>query len=148
MKSLTLLALTLLAVSAVHGTKMLRQLTLGSFPTDISVCDDVPDSGIQAFQGTWDAKPTKASTISVHIDGTVTNDMTITTIQVATTFDGNVVQTDKFPLGKDYKSGDNFHWDYKQYLPGFTPSGDYTLRITFLDAAGTSNGCAAAKLTL
>merc|ERR1712166_125764 len=142
MKAFTLLAIAMCAISAVQTSKMLRQITLGSVPADIAVCSDVPDSNIQQFQGVWDVAPAKATTISVHMDGTVIADMTITTIQVATSFGGTVVQTDKFAYGKDLKAGDNMHWDYKQYLPGFTPSGDYSLRITFLDASAKSNGCA------
>merc|ERR1711935_7443 len=148
MRVIALLAITLCAISAVHPSKMLRQMTLGSFPADISVCADVPESVLQAFQATFDAQPAKGSTISVHLDGTATTDLNITTIQVATTFGGNVVQTDKFKYGKDIKAGENMHWDYQQYLPGFTPSGAYTLRVEFLDASGKSNACAAVNLTL
>ena len=147
--STILLVLFACAISASNSMKLLGASGLGSVPCDINTCEDTPDSELQGFQATWDNTPAKGSTISAHLDATTIADMTIKTISVQTTYGGNVVSTNNYDYGsKKFAAGDNMHWDLQQYLPGFTPSGAYTLRITFVDEAGASHGCAAVNLTL
>merc|ERR1711879_709989 len=142
-------ALAIMLTSAHCFILSRKNLGVSSVPIDIDVCEETPDSVLQSFQATWEEAPKPGMQIKCNLSAQAIADIDIEIVQVQTkSAAGAVLQTDNLPAKQKVNAGDNFDWSYGQYLPSFTPHGEYNLTIHFLDAAGNSNACARVPLQL
>ena len=151
MRAITSVVLLAVFANAFCMMRPLALKSLGTVPITISDCyADARDELFQ-YQGTWAAQPQAGQTVDVSVTAYSKGpdaSVHVTECEVKTIFQGATVNTTQAPVNQDVALGGQLNWEYKQYIPRFSPSGAYILEASFKDSNGKELGCAKVNFNL
>jgi hypothetical protein len=127
-----------------NGSELLNLVTteinnLGSVNWPFTNC--ASGSPISPSAVNLDSQPSKGAAEGVNVLGTVNGAVTLKQVQIVTLLNGTPLNTQYDPNTSSYQQGDAFNYRFSITIPGFAPSGAYSVSMTFQAADGSTQGC-------
>merc|ERR1711884_63811 len=148
-------AITSVVVLALFASTFctMRPLSLKAFetiPINITDCYSGAKPLIQ-YTGTWAAQPQAGQTVDVTVNALSQGpemNYHVAVCDVKTIFNGAQVNETNAPVNQDVAIGGPLKWEYKQYIPRFSPAGAYILEASFKTSDNVEVGCAKVTFNL
>jgi hypothetical protein len=115
-------------------------LSLGSVNWPFTNCGSGSDP-LTVSSVALDSQPSKGSAEGINILGTLNNAVTLKQVQIVTYLNGTPLNTQYDPNTNSYQAGDPINYRFSVTIPGFAPSGSYSVSLTFQDGNTSSKGC-------
>lgn len=93
-------------------------------------------------------KPAKGAAEGLVAKGSVDSAVNLKQVQIVTLLNGIPLNTQYDKNTKSYQQGDAFDYKFSVTIPGFAPSGKYSISLTFQEQNGSTAGCVHVEFTL
>lgn len=121
-------------------------LSLGSVNWPFTNCGGASDA-LKVSAVSLDSQPTKGAADEITVMGTMGEAVTLKQVQIVTLLNGTPLNTQYDPNTNSYQAGDSLKYVFSVTIPGFAPSGAYSVALTFQDSNG-NKGCVNVAFTL
>lgn len=98
-------------------------------------------SPLQITSFSLSVTPAKGAAEGLVARGTANGAVSLKQVQIVTLLNGTPLNTQYDPNTKSYQQGDSFDYNFSVTIPGFAPSGAYSITMTFQQQDGSTAGC-------